>query len=89
MLVVGEDIKLNEVILTHSHTLVGCFGGHKFNSMGVKLWVLATWQSDISTVPEIFLLTRGWIAFKFPIAADSYTILAGLWRWEGSCLLLK
>ena len=43
LLVVGEDIKLNEVILTHSHTLVGRFGGRKFNSMGVKLWVLATW----------------------------------------------
>ena len=43
MLVIGEDIKMNDVILTHSHTLVGRFGRRKFSPVGVKNWVSATW----------------------------------------------
>ena len=41
-LVVGEDVALNEIVLTNALTLVGRFGGRKVSPEGVKLWVTAT-----------------------------------------------
>ena len=36
LLVVGVDIKLNDIILTYEHTLVGRFGGRKCSATGIK-----------------------------------------------------
>ena len=36
LLTVGEDIGLNDIVLSHALTLVGRFSGRKFNSTMVK-----------------------------------------------------
>ena len=79
----GEDIGLNDIVLSHALTLVVRFSGRKFNSVGVKTWVAATWLDHIKLCPDVFFLPPGWIAFKFAV------ILAGVWRWEHVGLLLK
>ena len=89
LLVVGDDIKMNEIILTNAHTLVGRFRGRKFSLTGLKKWVNDTWLNIIPLCPEVFVLPRGWIAFKFHEAMDSDLIISGSWRWEGTRLLLK
>ena len=39
--------------------------------------------------PEIFVFPRGWFAFKFANESDVARILAGVWKWNFSDLLLK
>ena len=39
LLVVGEDVPLNEIVLTNALTLVGRFGGRKFSIDGLHIWV--------------------------------------------------
>ena len=59
LLVVGEDIPLNEIVLTNELTLVGIFGGRKINAEGLHRWVADSWLSV-----KVFILPKGWIAFK-------------------------
>ena len=87
LLVVGEDIALNDIVLTNELTLVGRFGGHRVSLDGVKNWVLGTWKNI--TCPDIFILPRGWLAFKFKFEADVARILVGVWKWKFSGLMLK
>ena len=88
LLVVGEDIALNNIVLTNAITLVGRFGGFRVSSNGVKKCVLESWK-NIITCPDIFVLPRGWLAFKFKNEEDAARILTGVWKWNCSGLLLK
>ena len=76
LLVVGEDIKMNEIILTNAHTLVGCFRGRKFSSTGLKKWVNDTWLDIIPFCLKVYVLLQGWIAFKFHEVVDLDLILS-------------
>ena len=87
LLVVGEDIALNNIVLTHALTLVGHFSGRKVSPAGIKNWALGTWHNI--SCPDIFILLRGWLAFKFHSEEDSARILSGTWKWHLSGLLLK
>ena len=58
-LVVGEDIPLNEIVLTNALTLVGRFGGQKVSLQGVDSWVYTTWKNVGSSCPKVFMLPRG------------------------------
>ena len=78
LMIVGEDVGLNDIVLMHAMTLVGQFSGRKFNSVGVKNWVTATWMDHVNLCPKVFLLPRGWIAFKFVSEADAAMVLAGV-----------
>ena len=42
LMTLGEDVGLNDTVLSHASTLVGRFSGRKFNFVGVKNWVTAT-----------------------------------------------
>ena len=59
LLVVGEDIPLNEIVLNNELTLVGRFGGRKINAEGLHRWVDDSWLSLISLCPKVFILPRG------------------------------
>ena len=87
LFVVGEDIALNDIVLTNALTLVGRFGGRRVSLDGVKNWVLGTWKNI--TYPDIFVLPRGWLAFKFKFEADAARILARVWKWNFSSSMLK
>ena len=56
LLVVGEDISLNQIVLTNELTLVGRFGGRRASFDGLKTWVLDTWKNIY--VPGIFSYRR-------------------------------
>ena len=56
LLVVGEDVSLNDIVLTNALTLVGRFGGRKFSSEGLHRWVSATWSREVSICPKVFIL---------------------------------
>ena len=86
---VGANIKLNDIILTNEHALAGRFSGQKCSATSLKKWVTNSWMDIIQHCPEVFILLRGWISFKFHEPVDSASILSGSWRWEGSGLLLK
>ena len=43
LLVVGEDVPLNAIVLTNALTLVGHFGGRKVSPEGINSWVSTTW----------------------------------------------
>ena len=62
---VGEDVPLNEIVLTNALTLVGHFGGRKISAEGLHRWVSDTWLLEVSIYPKMFILPRGWFAFKF------------------------
>ena len=85
----GEDVPLNEIVLTSALTLVGYFGGRKFSSDGLHKWVSDSWSREVSICPNIFILPRGWLAFKFQNPDDVEVILKGNWKWENSGLFLK
>ena len=59
LLVVGEDVPLNKIVLTNALTLVGRFGGRKFSPDGLHRWVSDSWTWEISLCPEIFILSQG------------------------------
>ena len=61
----GEDVLLNDIVLTNALTLVGRFGRHNYNSDSLHGWAVRAWKEIISTSAEIYMLHRGWIAFKF------------------------
>ena len=65
LLVVGEDVFMNEIVFTNALTLTGRFGGRKVSPEGVNNWVSATWKHEVSSCPMVFMLPRGWLAFKF------------------------
>ena len=78
LLVVGEDVPLNKIVLTNALTLVGRFGGRNFSPDGLHRWVSDSWTREISLCPKIFILPRGWLAFKFQFPADADVILKGV-----------
>ena len=43
LLVVGEVVPLNEIVLTNALTLVGQFGGRKISAEGLHCWVSESW----------------------------------------------
>ena len=85
----GEDVGLNEIELMNAMTLFGRFGGSKYKSEGLNLWVANSWKDVISQMPAVYLLPRGWITFKFLSEEDVPTVLAGVWRWDKTGLLIK
>ena len=75
---IGEDVGLNEIVLTNAMTLVGQFRGRKYNSEGLNFWAAEAWKDVISRLPMVFLFLRGWIAFKFFSEEDAAMVLAGV-----------
>ena len=80
---------LNEIVLANAMTLVGCFGSHKYNSDSLNVCTTLVWKNVISRPPAIFLLPRGWIAFKFFSMEDAALVLVGIWKWENVGILIK
>ena len=89
LLVVGEDVPLNDIVLTNALTFVGRFGGRKFSVDDLHSWASNTWLGVIGIFLKFFILTRGWIAFQFQNTVDVDYILKGVWKWENSSLFLK
>ena len=59
LLVVGEGVALNEIVLTNALTLVDRFGGSNVSPDGVKKWVLSTSKDLVIYVPDVFVLPWG------------------------------
>ena len=78
LLVVGEDVPLNEIVLTNALTLVGRFGGRKISAEGLHRWVSDSWLREVSIYLKIFILPWGWFAFKFHYPNDEEVILKGI-----------
>ena len=89
LMTVGEDVGLNDIVLTNAMTLVGRFGGRIFNSDNLKGWAALVWKEIIKVPPEIFLLPRGWIEFKFFNEEDVNLVLVGVWRSDNAGILIK
>ena len=70
-------------------TLFGRFRGQNFNSDSLNEWAAWVWKDVITVLPAIFLLLRGWIAFKFLSVEDVDLVLAGVRCWDKVGLLIK
>ena len=89
LMTLAEDVLLNDIVITNALTLVGRFGRRNYNYESLHGWAVRAWNDIISTSPEIYMLLRGWIAFKFSSVDDADRILAGVWKWHNAGLLIK
>ena len=78
LITLGEDVLFNDIVPTNAVTLVGRFGRRNFTADSLHGWAVRVWNGIISSIPEIYMLPRGWIAFKFSSADDTDRILAGV-----------
>ena len=89
LMIVDKDVGLNDIVLTNVTTLVGRFGGRKFNSDSLNGWATSVWKDIIKETSAVFILPRGWIAFKFINEEDANLVMASVWRWDNAGLLIK
>jgi hypothetical protein len=64
-LVFGEDIDMDRVVDFSELAVVGRVRGKKLGMDFLKEWINKNWLKDISKMPLICLLSRGWFAFIF------------------------
>jgi hypothetical protein len=61
----GEDVAMDRVLDYTERALVGRVRGKKLGLAYLKSWVHKYWLPELSQMPLIRLLTRGWFAFIF------------------------
>jgi hypothetical protein len=55
----------------------------------LREWVNSNWLRDISKMPHIRLLERGWFAFIFASREDVNWVLLKVWSMAGTPIVLK
>ena len=55
----GEDVHMNDIVLSNDRNLVGHFSGRRKTEMGVNSWDKCTWLESVEVVPEVFVFPRG------------------------------
>jgi hypothetical protein len=63
--------------------------GKKLGMAFLKEWVISNWIRDISKMPLIRLLERGWFAFIFSSREDVNWVLLKVWSMAGMPIVLK
>lgn len=88
-LVLGNDMKLNEVINMVVLTLVGRILGRRFNEANIVCWMKKMWVPLLGSVLSFYFFARGWMAFMFRIGSNAKNILSTVWMWNHSPIMLK
>jgi hypothetical protein len=64
-LVVGEDIRVDQILDLVGKTLVGNFLGRWVGMDQIQRWVNEVWFLVLGYGPNFHLLSRGWLGFIF------------------------
>jgi hypothetical protein len=88
-LVFGEDIDMDRVVDFSEWVVVGRVRGKKLGMAFLKDWVTKTWLPEITKMPHIRLLTRGWFAFIFSSTEDVCWVLKKVWSMADTPTILK
>jgi hypothetical protein len=88
-LVVGKDVRVEQVVSLLDKTLVGKILGRKMGLDSLNTWIQSHWGSILEKGPTFHLLERGWIRFIFHSEVDAMCILWGQWFFDKVILSLK
>jgi hypothetical protein len=88
-LVFGEDVAMDRVLDFSERAVVGRVRGKNLGMAFLKGWVNKTWLPELSKMPHIRLLTRGWFAFIFSSSEEVDWVLKKVWCFADTPTLLK
>lgn len=80
---------MDRVVDFSKRVVVSRVRGKKLGMAFLKDWVTKTWLPEITMMPHICLLTRGWFAFIFSSTEDVYWVLKKVWSMEDTPTILK
>lgn len=69
--------------------MVGRFNGKATSILALQSWIDQEWTPLLGYLPEIHVLTRGWVSFMFKDEKDCAELLQKSWSWGPSGLFLK
>lgn len=75
LVVVGEDVRVEQVGALSRKTLVGKFLGRKMNVYILSALVQSHWMSLLGYGPICHMLDKGWIGFIIRTKGDALRIL--------------
>jgi hypothetical protein len=88
-LVFGEDIDMDRVVEFSELAVVGRARGKRLGSPYLRSWMETSWGSNLSVLPSIRLLARGWFAFVFSATTDVSWVLSKTWSMDGTPIVMK
>jgi hypothetical protein len=88
-MVVREDISIEEITRFEGKLLVGRFNGKSPGISALQSWIDQEWTPLLGYLPEIHVLTRGWVSFMLKNEKDCAELLQKSWSWGPSGLFLK
>jgi hypothetical protein len=88
-LVFDEDIDMDRVVEFSELAVVGRARGKWLSSPFLRSWMESSWGSNLSVLPSIRLLARGWFAFVFSATSDVSWVLSKTWSMVGTPIVLK
>jgi hypothetical protein len=80
---------MDRVLDLSERAVVGRVRGKKLGMDYLKSWVNNFWLPEISKMPHIRLLTRGWFSFVFSSMDDVDWVLKKVWSIAATPTLLK
>jgi hypothetical protein len=80
---------MDRVVEFSEQAVVDRVRGKKLGMAFLKEWVNSNWLRDISKMPRIQILARGWFAFIFASREDVNWVLLKVWSIEGMPIVLK
>lgn len=63
-LVMGDGIKMRDVLGTNDQILVCSVQGQKYSSSGLKKWVVQVWGQALVNLPSMLTMTRVWFSLS-------------------------
>eukprot|EP01018_Ginkgo_biloba_P020280 Gb_31029 [translate_table: standard] len=88
-LLLGDDVKMNEVLDLATQMLVGRFFGRRMGKKKLTVWLSGNWSPLLGFLPKHYTLSRGWLAFLLWSAEDVKNVLAISWKWVTTPIFLK
>jgi hypothetical protein len=85
----GEDVAMDRVLEFSERAVVGRVRGKNLGLAFLKGWVTKTWLPELSKMPHIRLLTRGWFAFVFTNSEEVDWVLKKVWCLADTPTILK
>jgi hypothetical protein len=80
---------MDRVLYISERVVVGRVRGKKLGMDFLKGWVTKTWLPEISKMPHIWLLTRGWFTFILSSSKDVDWVLKKVWSVADTPTLFK
>jgi hypothetical protein len=88
-LVLGEDITIVKASEMAEKTLVRKAYGRHFSLKTLQSWVVVSWVSSYSSLPQISCLSKGWFMIKSVEVSQANKALLSGWCIDSSSVLLK